>query len=384
MAAGDMRAQPQPWRVRFQRTIEYEVIRSTNLFDLGNTDLLYPGVAENNRRFVVIDEVVERHHSEDIRNYFLHHGVDAKIVVFPSSEENKSLESYLWLVRELDNFPIHRRDEPIIAIGGGVLTDVVGFLASSYRRSVPHIKVPTTLMGYVDASIGIKTGINFNGYKNRLGSFEPPLKVLLDKSFFTTLPKRHVLNGVSEIIKLAIIKDAELFALLEKFGRFSVEAMFQDEVGDLILDRAITGMLEELEPNLFEDDLARKVDFGHTFSYGLEIYNGADLLHGEAVLLDILISSMIALERGLLSDEDVSRIVSLIENLGIMVDVSILDPDVLWESLEERTCHRNGVQRVPMPNGLGSCVFVNDIKLHEIKSACQTLVNRMVLVHAGA
>jgi 3-dehydroquinate synthetase len=114
-------------------------------------------------------------------------------------------------VRELDTFPIHRRDEPIIAIGGGTLTDVVGFVASSYRRSVPHLKVPTTLMGYVDASIGIKTGINFDGHKSRLGSFEPPRKVLLDKTFLQTLPREYILDGTGEIIKLAVIKDAGLF-----------------------------------------------------------------------------------------------------------------------------------------------------------------------------
>jgi 3-dehydroquinate synthase len=378
-----MTSQQQSWRVSYQRRIEYEVVRSPGLFDTDNLDLLYPGVAENNRRFVVIDDIVESHYSEELRNYFRHHGVETKIVVFPSSEENKSLESYLWLVQELDDFPIHRRDEPIIAIGGGVLTDVVGFLASSYRRSVPHIKVPTTLMGYVDASIGVKTGINFNGNKNRLGSFEPPLKVLLDKTFFNTLPKRHILNGISEIIKLAIIKDVDLFTMLEQQGKDCVEDNFQDQTGIMILDRAITGMLEELEPNLFEDDLARKVDFGHTFSYGLEIHNGSDLLHGEAVLLDIVISSMIAHERGLLSHGDVRRILSLIEKLGMVVDVSVLDPDVLWESLDERTCHRNGKQRVPLPDGIGACVFVNDVKMHEIQSACRALINRMEPVHAG-
>ena len=210
--------------------IEYEVIRSPDLFDPANLDLLYPGIGENNRRFIVIDDIVERHYSEEIRKYFQHHGVEAKIVVFPSSEENKSLESYLWLVHELEDFPIHRRNEPIIAIGGGVLTDVVGFLAGSYRRSVPHIKVPTTLMGYIDASLGIKTGVNFNSSKNRLGSFEPPQKVLLDRLFLKTLPKRHILNGVSEIIKLAVIKDIELLDLLEQHGSCSVEARFQNEM----------------------------------------------------------------------------------------------------------------------------------------------------------
>jgi 3-dehydroquinate synthase len=372
----------KPWRVTYQHTIEYEIVYSSNLFDPQNTDLLYPGKNKNAHRFVVVDSNVEDHYSSAIQRYFTHHGVNAKIVSFPSGEKYKTIESYLSLVRELDSFPIHRRDEPIIMIGGGVLTDVAGFVASSYRRSVPHLKVPTTLMGFIDASIGIKTGINFNGHKNRLGSFEPPKRVLLDKSFLKTLPKRHILNGVSEIIKLAVIKDVKLFAMLEQHGTHSVDTQFQDEIGEVILDRAIKGMLEELQPNLFEDDLARKVDFGHTFSYGLEIHNGAHLLHGEAVLLDIVISTMIALTRGLLSKRDVDRIFELIDDLGILLDTSILDPEVLWQSLEERTCHRNGLQRVPLPSGLGECIFVNDITLTEIQSAHQTLLSRTQLQYA--
>lgn len=376
-----MNSKPKSWRVVHPRTIEYEVVNSPNLFDPQNSDLLFPGWLENSRRFVVIDSNVERFYSTEIRNYFLYHDVEAKIVPFPSGEDHKTIDNYLSIVRQLEDFPIHRRDEPIIAIGGGVLTDVVGFVASSYRRSVPHLKVPTTLMGYIDASIGIKTGINFNGHKNRLGSFEPPLKVLLDKVFLKTLPTRHILNGVSEIIKLAIVRDAELFALLEKHGASSIRAKFQDEMGGVILDRAITGMLEELEPNLYEDDLARKVDFGHTFAYGLEVRNEAHLLHGEAVLLDIVISTMIALERYLISEVEANRIFRLIKRLGISLNPAFLDPYALWQSLEERTCHRNGLQRVPMPNGIGGCVFVNDINLDEIQSAYHVLNERVEIQH---
>lgn len=369
----------QAWHVTHQRPIEYEIVNSPNLFDPQNAHLLYPGKSGRSRRFIVVDANVANYFSDDIQHYFLHHGVDAKIVTFVSGEEHKTIESAISLARELDAFPIHRRDEPIIAIGGGVLTDVVGFVASTYRRSVPHLKVPTTLMGYVDASIGIKTGINFNGHKNRLGSFEPPKRVLLDKSFLKTLPRRHILNGVSEIIKLAVIKDAGLFDLIERHGAESVNVQFQDGMGGIILDRAITDMLEELQPNLYEDDLARKVDFGHTFSYGLETRYEAHLLHGEAVLLDIAISSLIAQARGLFASADVERLFHLIADLGIALDTSSLDPLELWRSLEERTYHRNGLQRVPMPRGLGQCVFVNDIKLDDIKSALRALTNTMVM-----
>ena len=365
------------WRVSCRRSIAYDIIAAPQLLHPQNRALLSAGRVEGARRFVVVDRNFARYHSEEIHAYFAHHGIDAKIICFPGGEQSKTVESYLDILRELDGFPIHRRDEPIIAIGGGVLTDVVGFVAGSYRRSVPHIKVPTTLMGYVDASVGIKTAVNFNGHKNRLGAFEPPLLVLLDKGLLKTLPRRHVLNGVCEIIKLAIIKDAGLFLLLEEHGAESIAAGFQNPAGGKILERAISGMVEELAPNLFEDDLSRKVDFGHTFSHGLESRHPTRLLHGEAVLLDIAVSTLLAGRRQLLSEREIARIFRLIDRLGMVLDTTVLDPALLWQSLLERVEHRNGSQRVPIPDSLGGCVFLNDIARREIDSSIRALNERI-------
>ncbi len=372
------------WQVREQHPITYDVIKAKHLFHPDNRALLLPGPREGGRRFVVLDDNVALVHGEAIRAWFTHHEIDARIVIFPSGEEHKTFDSYQELLRELDAFPIHRRDEPIIAIGGGVLTDVVGFAAASYRRGVPHVKVPTTLMGYIDASIGIKVGINFNDHKNRLGSFEPPLVVFLDKTFLRTVPRRHMLNGVCEIIKLAIIRDAALFEQLEADGVGSITTSFANEAGDAILDRAVGGMLEELTPNLYEETLERKVDFGHTFSYGLEARYKHRLLHGEAVLLDILVSSGLARQRGLLAEHELTRIFSLVECLGIEPDTTVLDVESMWQSLLERIEHRNGKQRVPMPAGLGQCVFLNDITRRELEIAVLALHARMTASHEPA
>ena len=361
------------WRVSQQRRIEYDLVHAPDVFDLRNEALLSLGRVHDGRRFVVVDACVHHHHGERIGAYFAGHGIDARIVSLPGGEASKTLNGWLDVLRELDTFPIHRRDEPIIAIGGGVLTDLVGFVAGSYRRGVPHIKVPTTLMGYVDASVGIKSGINFNGYKNRLGSFEPPRRVLLDHTLLRTLPDRHLQNGVCEIIKLAVIKDAGLFRLLEQYGAHSMARAFQDAHGAAILDRAIASMLEELAPDLFEDDLARKVDFGHTFSYGLETRHGDRLLHGEAVLLDILVSTVIARRRRLLSERQAGRIFRLVERLGIKPAFELLDAGLMWQSLMERIEHRNGLQRVPLPSAVGDCVFVNDITRAEVEASSHTV-----------
>ena len=371
-----MKNETKSWRVTHQRPVEYEVTNCQNIFYPENEALVSIGKRENTRRFVVVDSNVEKYFATQIRDYFSFHKVDARILVFPSGEKNKTVDNYLWVLRELDEFPIKRRDEPIIAIGGGVLTDIAGFVASSYRRGIPHIKAPTTLMGYVDASVGIKNGVNFNNNKNRLGSFEPPKKVFLDRNFLKTLPKRHILNGMCEMIKLAVIKDYSLFELLEAHGTSCIESKFQNEISASILDRSVGGMLEELQPNLFEDELARKVDFGHTFSYGLETHQGTELLHGEAVLIDILISSILAAARNLLSEQELNRIFGLVSKFGIILNDELVTPDLLWATLEERTYHRNGLQRVPLPQGLGGCAFVNNVKFEEIQSACKIYEER--------
>jgi 3-dehydroquinate synthase len=378
-----MRMIARRWQVRTQRPIAYDVIESPHLFDPASAALLAFG-RPGGRRFVVVDAEVARHYGTTIRAFFDRHRIEARIAVFPGGEEHKSVEAWQDILRALDAFPIHRRDEPIIAIGGGVLTDVVAYAAASYRRGVPHLKVPTTLMGYIDAALGIKAGVNFNGNKNRLGCFEPPLAVLLDKSFLRTLPRRHLLNGVCEIIKLAIVRDAGLFAALEAHAVASVDERFQNSAGDAILDAAIGGMLEELAPNLYEEELARKVDFGHTFSYGLEARHAHRLLHGEAVLLDILVSVAIAERRGLLAARDVLRVFALVEELDMGLDGGLLDGAAMWRSLIDRVEHRNGLQRVPLPAGIGDCIFVNHISRAELDAALSALRTRIRMDHEPA
>ncbi len=361
------------WNVKHQKEINYDIVTTEDILNPKNDILLTGGRKKDSHRFVVVDQFIYNMYNEKLRSYFEENKIHSKIVPFKGGEKNKTLENYIHVFKELDKFPIDRRGEPIIAIGGGVLTDVVGFIASSYRRGIPHIKVPTTLMGYVDASIGIKVGINFNGNKNRMGSFEPPGAVILDKAFLKSLPGRHILNGIGEILKLAVIKDIGLFEDLEQNGTECIETNFQTFIGGKILDASIKGMLEELEPNLYEDNLERSVDFGHTFSLTFEMHDVEHLLHGEAVAIDVAFSTVLANIHSILSTEEELRILGLIQKLNLPYYHKSLIPELLWESLVERTHHRDGLQRVPLPYEIGKCIFVNDITYEEIVQACSIL-----------
>ncbi len=361
------------WTVSSNRPIRYDIIRCDNIFNPANKTLLSVGRQDKSPRIIIIDTQVSRLYSTKINNYFTANNITTKIIQFNAGEENKNIESYKSMLVDLDATNLDRRSQPVIAIGGGVLTDVVGFVTSTFRRSIPHIKIPTTVMGYVDASIGIKTGINFNGCKNRIGSFHPPLQVYLDRSFLTTLPGRHITNGVGEIIKLAIIKDKKLFEQVETCGVAAIKSKFQDKDSDKILNQSIEGMIRELEPNLFEDNLTRPMDFGHTFSYMIEMQPNIDTLHGEAVIMDIILSSVIAHKRNLLNSNEVSRILNLIQKLNFTMFHPCMTPDNLWQAIVERTQHRDGQQRMPLPSAIGKCVFVNDIKYHELQPSIDFL-----------
>lgn len=356
-------------KVNYLKKISYEIISTSNLFDLGNDVLLKGGATKNSSRFIVLDEAVYLDYFEKLRTYFENKKIKCQIVPFAAGEKHKSFECYQHLLRQLDRFLMNRRQDCIIAIGGGVLTDITGFVASSYRRGIPHIKIPTTLMGYVDASVGIKTGINFNGFKNRIGSFEAPKTVILYRTFLKTLTTRHILNGLGEILKLAIIRDYELFKQLELHGFSCIESKFQSSIADQILSRSINGMIEELEPNLFETNLERAVDFGHTFSPMLEMQNRNELLHGEAVSIDMAFSIVLSYKKGILKKESMNRIFNLMINLGLPLTHHIVSPALLWKSLIERTYHRDGLQRVPLSSDIGKAIFINDITYEDICSA---------------
>lgn len=360
-----------------EKKYSYSIVETKNIFDPENNALLMGGESSRGtRRFVIVDQCIHEIYGKRIKDYFKRRGVNANIKITEAGDKNKSHTNYMSLFSELCRFDVRRRSEPIIAIGGGVVTDLGGFVASTYRRGVPHIKVPTTLMGYVDASVGIKTGVNFDAYKNRMGSFEIPAGIILDRSFLETLDDRNLVNGMGEIIKLAIILDASLFEEIEREGASVILTKFQGKAGESILNKSIQGMVTELVPNLYESDLQRKVDFGHSFSLVIESASGYEIMHGEAVAIDVLFSSYLSVQRGLLAREDFNRIARLYQSIGLPMWSKCIHHEMLWRSIGERVMHRNGKQLIPIPVAIGNCDFVNDLTQEEICNAVNFFQDR--------
>ncbi|CAG6021726.1 unnamed protein product [Menidia menidia] len=370
------------WTVVSPTVFTYRVIQCNDILDPRNDTLLWGhlgdealrGTSSNStpvKRFVVMDETVHQLYGSRVAQYFESRQAVHRILPLPTTEENKSMELVSRILEEVHEFGIDRRSEPIIAIGGGVCLDVVGLAASLYRRRTPYIRVPTTLLAYVDASVGAKTGVNFAGGKNKLGSYVPPVATFLDRSFFQTLPIRQISNGLAEMLKMALMKHRGLFQLLEAEGRNMLHGKMQscttgsgpkvEDSSTASIRIAIETMLEELAPNLWEDDLDRLVDFGHLISPELEMRVLPELLHGEAVNIDMSFMVYLAHQKGLLTADEKDRIVRCMLGLGLPVWHQDCTLALIQKSLGQRLEHSAGSLRMPLPTGLGSAEIFHDM-----------------------
>ncbi|WP_258341741.1 sedoheptulose 7-phosphate cyclase [Saccharopolyspora gregorii] len=382
------------WRVRARQPVGYDVRVLTGLLSPSNSalaDACGTAPGRSPRCLLIVDDSVDVLHGDRLRAYFEAWSIDVKWHVVPGGEQSKNLDEVVAITEAMTGMGILRRSEKVVAVGGGAVLDVAGMAAGLYRRGVPYVRVPTTLIGQVDAGIGVKTGINHGTHKNRLGSYYAPEVALIDPEFLRTVPKRHIANGLAEIVKMALIKDAALFDLLELAVHDLDAAAFADgEPGGPaveIMSRAIGGMLDELEPNLWEEVLERSVDYGHTFSPSLELRADPPLLHGEAVAVDMAVCVALAHNRGMLGTADADRAIGLLRAAGLPVTDPVFTTDLLVEALRDAVKHRDGEQRIPLTDGIGSATFVHDITREELGEALRFVRERAgsdtVLVRAA-
>jgi 3-dehydroquinate synthase len=377
------------WRNVFTLPISYDVnvVPKGTLLDPVNPQLLeatgnHP--EGYNRRFAVIDEEIEKLYGVKIREYFVQNGIELTACILPGGEADKRPAACDKLLDDLCVYKLRRR-EPFLAIGGGCLLDIAGMAACLYRRGVPFVRVPTTLLAIVDASVGVKNGVDYccavtdETYKNRVGSFYAPSSCLLDSAFISTQDERNVCNGFGEILKLALVRSVDLFELLETHGaelvkcRFASAPSVPNEVGPRIIDLSIQIMLEELGPNLWEERLDRCVDYGHTFSKLLEMVPGADIMHGEAVNVDGFFCCILSYLRGYTTMETVKRIFNCMKSLNLPTNSADLQSELAWQSCKDAVEHRHGEQRIPLITDIGESICVSDITPEELDRALEIM-----------
>lgn len=334
-------------------------IREESEIYVGPVADLLPGLLPEDRVAVVCDATIDRLYGS------LFEGRDR--ILIGSGESIKTLQTVETLYRRFIEAGIDRRTF-ILAVGGGIVTDVAGFAASTYMRGLPFGFVPTTLLGQVDASVGGKNGVNVDGYKNMAGTFTQPRFVVCDPALLRTLPDREFRAGLAEVVKTAIIDDADLFARLE---RTSFETLRRDT--DLLSDaisaaiRVKAGIVERDERETGE---RRKLNLGHTLAHAIEKCS-ARMNHGEAVAVGTALIADAAVKLGVLPPDSRDRIVALLLALGFELAPPVEMRRLLKEVGKDKKSE-DGMLRIVLPVGIGDCI-VRPMPVSEFSALCESL-----------
>ncbi len=290
-------------------------------------------------------------------------GWQVKTALVRSGEQSKSLDvaGYLYDMAAETGLD---RNSPIIALGGGVVGDLAGFVAATYLRGVPLVMVPTTLLSQVDSSVGGKVAVNHSSGKNLIGSFYPPRLVLIDPQTLSTLPRRQLIAGLAEVIKYGIIEDGSFFSRLEN----ELEALLQSDPATLAaaIESSVCSKARVVEKDEFEKDHRRLLNFGHTIGHALEAATGYSYyLHGEAVLAGMIAAVRIALALEMVTADDAERMTSLMERLGVKPAPPALTAEQVIDKLSHDKKRRGQDQIFVLPTGIGKAVSlpVNDKRL---------------------
>lgn len=315
--------------------------------------------------FVVTTEDVWRLHGAPLAKALDTHAY--QILFFQGSEVNKRLTPVETLADQMVDSGADRTSV-IIGFGGGIVTDIAGFLAAIFMRGIPVLQIPTTLLAQVDASIGGKTGVNLRSGKNLIGSFHQPLVVLIDPDVLSTLPGREFRAGLFEVIKCGVIRDPHLFALLEN----RADAVLANESGvvEELIFAAVRIKAEVVSADERESDLRRILNFGHTIGHAIESETEyVRFLHGEAIAWGMLAATRLAELRGMLPVDEAIRIKKVICRYGPLPPANDLNPDRLIARFTSDKKTLQGKVHFILPVTIGEVKIVTGIDSAVIRQA---------------
>ncbi len=370
------------------QTIEAVVRSSTfssirivdNTLDVENS-LLRDTYISYGRCVCLIDENVEQFYGEQLERYFAYHHILLEKRVYRAMEVDKGIHTVERMMGDFKQLGVSR-NEPVLLMGGGVLADTGGLACALYHRNTPYIMLSTSIVAGVDAGPSPRTCCDGFGYKNLFGAYHPPILSITDRFFFSTLKEGWLRHGIIEIIKMAVIKDIELFEDLEaagprlistRFGTITGQNGNSDEaIGPLsqkILGGAIRSYVAAEYNNLYETHQCRPHAYGHTWSPGFEIEAG--LLHGHAVAIGMGFGAYLSYRMDWITEAECHRIMRLISAFGLSLWHDVLEnKETLYASQEKIFQKRGQNLAAPLPKGkIGQCGYLNELSRVELFQA---------------
>src|ERR1700730_53425 len=359
MAQVTIHVPPRPYQARIENGL---LARSGTLL----AELL----PQASKVFVVTVPPVRRRWGAKLVRSLTSAGFKPQVIQMPDGEPAKKLRTIETMAERLSRLGADRR-AVLIALGGGVVGDVTGLLASLYMRGVELVQVPTTVLAQVDASVGGKTGVNLGAGKNLLGTFYHPRAVLIDPEVLRTLPNREFRAGLYEALKCGIIGDLDLFL---RFEQKRAQILKRDPVElEGVIAQAVQLKAEVVSADDREGGLRRVLNLGHTIGHALEAETGyRSLLHGEAVAWGLIAASNIALTVGRTDSVTAGRIADAVLSLGRLPEVKV-NPRKVLARLQTDKKTQDSVVRFVLPREIGKGEVVNDVPERAIADAMEEI-----------
>ncbi len=305
---------------------------------------------------IITDPTVRSLYGNNLKQSLTSSGFSVIILEVPEGEEQKSLETSGRLYHELTDF-YAERTTPILALGGGVIGDLAGFVAATYLRGVPLIQIPTTLLAQVDSSIGGKVAVDHGLLKNRIGAFYQPRLVISDIAALRTLTARELSDGLAEVIKYGVICDEELFTYLEE--NLDQIKSLDDKALETIVFRSAKIKAEVVEKDERDFGLRNILNYGHTVGHAIESVSNFKVLHGEAVAIGMLAAARIAKKLDIIDKNDVTRLKNVIARAGLPTEIPSSELEKLIQAMGHDKKILQGKLRFVLPKSIGS-VFITD------------------------
>lgn len=315
---------------------------------------------------VVTDSRVRKLHCDTLEKNLIDSGFKVLVIEIPEGEEQKSLETAGRLYEKLTDFYAERHT-PLLALGGGVIGDLTGFVAATYMRGVPLVQIPTTLLSQGDSSIGGKTAVNHGQMKNKIGAFYHPRLTISDIATLGTLNTRELSNGLSEIIKHGLILDADFFGYLEEHME-KVKALNEQVLENIIARSAEikAGIVEKDELDLGVRNI---LNCGHTAGHAVESVSGLKTWHGEAVAVGLMVEARISNELEMLKNNELERLENMLNKAGLPIKMPELAPEKLLEAMQHDKKVVEGKIRFALPKYIGKAFITDDVSASIIEKA---------------
>lgn len=317
---------------------------------------------------IITDEHVEQPHAVSVAESLSKKLKKVDLIVVAAGEESKSIETASALWNGMLELKVDRKSV-VVAVGGGVVGDLAGFVAATYARGIGFLQVPTSLLAQVDSSVGGKVGINLPEAKNMVGAFLQPLGVLIDTQTLDSLPEREYRAGFGEVVKYGVILDAALFDYLETHAAALLAR--QPEPLAHVIARCCRLKADIVQQDEREETGLRAVlNYGHTFGHAVETLTGyGTLLHGEAVAIGMICASRLAERLGRVDAQFTARQQRLLEAFGLSVKMPDLDPEKALATMMHDKKVQHGRLRMIVPDRMGHVDLLEDVHPDDVRAA---------------